>query len=529
MGLKESLEKLIQDSYQVLRENDQQILFADPNKKLQLRRANDEAWGYISEHLADYTNLCEFLELAPLEEIVHIAAFRYPELLKRLKAITSPGSKTTPSAAPLIIPSTTNDPLFQIDYRFVRPFVPIDEDKLVQIVVRFRCREDVQLSTHTLVTHVCLLLDVSGSMEDPAKYPYLLKAIPIIIDALSEKDMLTVILFSSNSEMVWSDDIASCRADPQTLVQRVEQSNVKFETTLLEPGLKLAIDAIKRFHQAQSEAVTRLYILTDGQIQDIQRCISLNTELQPLGVEVNAYGFGKDFAEDNLYKLMDGCPGGRVKHISDTEMIKHSFRHIGDVARNIVAGNANFEMAFSPHVTLGDAFRFEPGTLWLKAVDDQNKNFRVHVGSLEKQRDYIYAFEARVYPSQENQEHIASATLRFLSQGRQHSIQQKIWIQRTEQIEPQEQIDLEAQNIFKELEVLRRNDPATQKVSFEARLARLRSRGGDPAQIRLLEKALEELSHRGNLENFSPREQTWLDVDDSSTMQTVRISKDDYG
>src|SRR5260370_30232638 len=112
-------------------------------------------------------------------------------------------------------------------------------------------------------------------------------------------------------------------------------------------------------------------------------------------------------------------------------MIWKSFQHLVEVAWNIVATNADLELGFFPSVTLGDAFRFEPGTHWFKAMDDRNKRFHIHVGALEKQRSYIYAFEARVYPSQVTQEQIATATLSYSFQGSQQVVKQNILVNRS--------------------------------------------------------------------------------------------------
>src|SRR5579884_1767269 len=90
MGMKEDLEKLILDSYQILRRNDQQILVADPREKLRLQRENEENWTYIKTYLADYTSLCEFLKVKAPEDIIHIAATRFSDLAMRLAVAAKP-------------------------------------------------------------------------------------------------------------------------------------------------------------------------------------------------------------------------------------------------------------------------------------------------------------------------------------------------------------------------------------------------------------------------------------------------------
>ena len=315
MSRKEDLEKMILNSYEIIRQNDNQIQTAGPKDKLRLQRENDEQWSYVRNYLAEYTTLCERLKLRPPEDIIQIAAARFADLASRLSSITStPTAKHRPSPPPPIPTFQQEEAAsFRMNYHFVRQFVPMDTDTLVQFVLAFGNRGDVDLSQVDVVTHICLVLDVSGSMDVPDKYPYLLQAIPYIVDALSDNDWLSIVLFSSRSELVWSKDVASSRGQVEEIMQRIDQSGVKFARTYLAPGLQIAINEIEHFCQSQSGAVTRLYILTDGQLHDASECYRLNPELRRLEVEVNSYGFGQDFAEETMRKNHGGLSGWASK------------------------------------------------------------------------------------------------------------------------------------------------------------------------------------------------------------------------
>ncbi|MEM1170337.1 MAG: hypothetical protein AAGJ08_14980 [Cyanobacteria bacterium P01_H01_bin.35] len=104
--------------------------------------------------------------------------------------------------------------------------------------------------------------------------------------------------------------------------------------------------------------------------------------MRNLNLEINSYGFGQDFAEETMRQIMDGCSGGRVKCIYNQNEIALSFNHIGNVARNIIATDSEFELRLSPNVIPGDAFRFEPGTHWFGAVDNITRLFSTQIGSL---------------------------------------------------------------------------------------------------------------------------------------------------
>src|SRR5206468_1691480 len=91
---------------------------------------------------------------------------------------------------------------FRLNYAFAQQVVLVDEEVAPQLVVSFSNRGDVDFSEVDIPVHVCLLLDVSGSMDTQDKYPFLLQAVPELIQMLSDNDFLSIIIFSTRSELV---------------------------------------------------------------------------------------------------------------------------------------------------------------------------------------------------------------------------------------------------------------------------------------------------------------------------------------
>jgi hypothetical protein len=402
---------------------------------------------------------------------------------------------------------------FRINYSFVHPYVPMDSDPLVQFAVTFSSRGDIDLSQIDVSAHICLVLDISGSMNTADKYPLLLQAIPCIIDALSDNDWLSIILFSTRSELIWSNDIGSSRVRKQEIVQRIQQSGVKFEQTYLSKGLRLAIDEIQYLSQYRPDAVHRLYILTDGQFHDAEVCYQLNSELLNLELEINSYGFGQDFAEETMRQIMVGCPGGRVKCIYNQHEISKEFAYIGKVAGNLIATVAELQLRLSPNVIPGDAFRFDPGTKWFGAIDGRTRFFSTQIGGLEKGRIYKYCFEVRLQPSRQDREQIATATLRCNFQEQQEILTQEIFVNRSQEQFRHTMTDDEIAGWFSWLDGLRTNDPQAQMASLQARLKILRRDGADLDLIALIEQSIDKLDNEGTLEGLSEVEQRRLRAD----------------
>ena len=175
MSKKEDIEKLILDSYTIIHKNNQKILVVEPRERARFRQENDENWDYIRTFLAEYTSLCETRRLIPIEDIIDIAATRFPDIAARLEATSNLKNKMLSLHMPFSVSSSINEngALFKIEYHFVQPFLPPDREQLAQFVVRFSSQNGLKSSLPGVGTHVCLILDVSGSMNEASKYPYL--------------------------------------------------------------------------------------------------------------------------------------------------------------------------------------------------------------------------------------------------------------------------------------------------------------------------------------------------------------------
>jgi hypothetical protein len=410
--------------------------------------------------------------------------------------------------------------LFQIDYQFLNPYLAADTDALCRFLLDFHSA-GIDSSTAKPKVHLVLVLDVSGSMNAPEKYPILVEATEVLIDALGEDDTLSIILFSQGWDAVVSRQRAAiCKSEKNIILNDINRSNVKFgQATILAPAIQVALSEIKAFQrQVSTSVVNRLYILTDGQIHDAEECKQLSKPLQQSGAEVNSYGFGKDFALESIKAMMEGCPGGRVKPIINTQEAVMSFGHIADVSQKIIAMDAVLEVAFSKNAICGDAFRYRPGLYYFgNQVYDQNKVFRTSLGALEAERNYSFCFESRLQPCQEGTEPIAVARLSYLLKGQRMEDVRLIQIVRSRNTHLIARENEKVKQNFAVLEGLRSLDPTQLLDAYRAKLALAVQEGRDPALIETLGKAIRHLEANGSLEGLSATEQRVLKADGRST------------
>ena len=405
--------------------------------------------------------------------------------------------------------------VFNIGYGFVRPCLPPHKDELCQLLVDIYSREDSDFSEVQIMTHLLLVLDVSGSMDHPDKYPFLLQAVQQLASShsLSSDDTLTIVLFSEDSDLiVASRPFLQCQSELAQIIHRIEQSKVRFGGhTYLAPALKEALGQARSFRNVFPDAVNRLYILTDGQIHDKGGACQHTAEIRGLDVEINAYGFGHDFDDAALREVMQGCRGATIKPISCTEELIGTFGHIADVSGNIVATDAEFSFALASDVHVGDAFRYRPRDEYFggKAFDS-HKVFHTEIGALERNRNYSFCFEVGLRPSQPGRQEIGVVTLRYTFGKRRVIQRQRVRIMRTADAALTSQIDREAQAVFDVVSGLRHSDVASQLKRLRARRMLAVQARSHPSIIQAFDKAIEELEQRGSLAALTPAEERVL-------------------
>lgn len=385
--------------------------------------------------------------------------------------------------------------LFQLNYQFVKPYLPLEREALAQVLVSFTSRRDVDYSQVVAIpSHLCLILDVSGSMNTPEKYPLLREAIPHLVSALSDEDYLTVILFSHAADLALSQSIRDLRQTSSQVQRRIDESGIKFgHMTMLAPALNLALNEIEHFRKANPAYVNRLYILTDGDLHDAADCYTYNPRLRSLEAELNSYGFGKDFALETMKRIMEGVPGGTVKPILNTRDVAATFSHIGELAERLLAQDAVFNFTFAEPAIPGDAFRYQPGTQYFGSVDLRSRTFEIKIGNLERDRMYTFLFEGFLPPAASASQPFAQANLRYRHAGAWDQGQVKINANRSRDEWRVSQQDEQALKIFQVLDALRRDDPASQLTALRARLEIYRQEGADREVMKLVERSIMKL------------------------------------
>jgi Ca-activated chloride channel family protein len=207
-----------------------------------------------------------------------------------------------------------------------------------------------------LPLNLCLCIDRSGSMEGEP-LDYVKRACAYVVDLLDQNDVLSVVTFAEDIEVVMPARRVVNRQLIKEHILRIDVGN----TTNLYDGI---LTAGRQIASAQSPAyLNRLLVLTDGEpttgIKDFQSIVGQVAELKGRGVSVTALGFGPDYNEE----LMAGIArrsGGNYYYISRPELIPEVFRKELESLMTVVAKSLRLQFNLTRWTQLRQVYGMQP-------------------------------------------------------------------------------------------------------------------------------------------------------------------------
>lgn len=194
--------------------------------------------------------------------------------------------------------------------------------------------------------NLALLVDTSGSMEgkaiDDAR-----KASLALLDSLSPKDRLSVIVFNSKVETVMPSTTIE-DADLKEVRKRL--STLKAEgTTDMARGLEVAIREVQS--NLASEGVNRVLLLGDGVPNDDTVILPEVEAASRQGISVTALGLGEEYDEQLMGRIAQKS-GGKYTYVADSAKVPSFFAEEVTRLHKVVARNAVLELHPGPGVTV---------------------------------------------------------------------------------------------------------------------------------------------------------------------------------
>lgn len=190
--------------------------------------------------------------------------------------------------------------------------------------------------------NLALVIDRSGSMAHENKFDYAMQAARLVVENLSARDVVSVIVFNQETTVL---SPARPAVNPEFLNHRLDEITPQGGTNL-SAGLLEAFAQINQ--RATAAQVKRVIVLTDGHanqgVTDPRGLRKLVTSARRRGIGVSTMGCGEDFDETVLIAIAD-AGRGRYTDIRESEDIPEAMAAELNGLLSVVAQNVRIEVA----------------------------------------------------------------------------------------------------------------------------------------------------------------------------------------
>lgn len=216
------------------------------------------------------------------------------------------------------------------------------ENQLLLIGLQAKRIETAELPPSNLV----FLLDVSGSMNDPAKLPLVKSAFRLLIQQLRPQDKVAVVVYAGNSGLVLPSTSGAEKDRIMSLIDRLEAGG----STAGGEGIILAYRIAKE--NFLPDGNNRVILATDGDFNvglssdaDLERLIE---EKRKDGIFLSVLGFGTGNYKDSKMELLADKGNGNYSYIDNIQEANKVF--VGQMAGTLytLAKDVKLQIEFNP-------------------------------------------------------------------------------------------------------------------------------------------------------------------------------------
>lgn len=230
--------------------------------------------------------------------------------------------------------------------------------------------------------NLALVIDRSASMAKDQKFAYAMEAAGLVVENLSNRDVISVITFNQTATVLAP---AGRAVNKEFLRYRFGQFGPSGYTNL-------SAALLEAFAQIDSKSadgqLKRVIALTDGQanrgITDPEKLRNLVAAAHARGIGLSTLGCGTEFDEEILTSLAEGG-GGRYTYISSSEQIPGAIAAELDGLIDVVAQNTKLEI----RVTSGGRITRVYGRL----IDQPMSSYLVALGDIRESEQSVFLME----------------------------------------------------------------------------------------------------------------------------------------
>jgi Ca-activated chloride channel family protein len=197
-------------------------------------------------------------------------------------------------------------------------------------------------------SNLVFLVDVSGSMDEPAKLPLLKNALRLMVDGLRPEDHVSLVTYASGTRIVLPP--TSGRDKPA--IRLAIDGLVAGGSTAGAAGIQLAYQMAQQGYIA--DGINRILLATDGDfnvgVTDFAQLKGMVSEKRKSGISLSTLGFGAGNYNEEMMEQVADAGDGNYSYIDTLGEAQKVLVEEAASTLSIVARDVKLQMEFNPAV-----------------------------------------------------------------------------------------------------------------------------------------------------------------------------------
>lgn len=267
------------------------------------------------------------------------------------------------------IPEPVRPARVSLDARLLRPAIPTGvAQTFLQVGVR---TPSPSRDRDASPVNLCLVIDRSGSMAEARKMEYVKQGLKLLFEALHEGDILSIVIFDNEVEVLRP---AQAVSDARSLSDLVEGIQPRSGTNLHAGLMRGYEEVLKNMHLAGK--APKVILLSDGQanegVTDTEQIVAASRTYNEKGIALSTIGLGLAY-NDRLMSQLAAAGKGTYHFLNSAEGIERTFLSELNSLLEKVGRDPVLRVTLSPGVTVKRIYGYEfstpsPGTYEFKLL-----------------------------------------------------------------------------------------------------------------------------------------------------------------
>ncbi|AOF89079.1 VWA domain-containing protein [Sinorhizobium sp. RAC02] len=202
------------------------------------------------------------------------------------------------------------------------------------------------VATEQPSANLVFLIDVSGSMDEPAKLPLLKSAFRLLVGKLKDTDTVSIVTYAGNAGVVLEPTQAKERDTILAAIDNLQPGGSTAGAEGIETAYRLAQKAFKK------DGVNRVMLATDGDFnvgpasdEELKRVIE---ERRKSGIFLSVLGFGRGNYNDGMMQTLAQNGNGTAAYIDTLAEAQKTLVEEAGSSLFPIAKDVKFQIEFNP-------------------------------------------------------------------------------------------------------------------------------------------------------------------------------------